>query len=266
MTGTQSKNGKVRFSRRVLLDEKKIRKGRTRWNQVEEALKTFGAKGPGGPLLDCGCGVGHFVLEGRRRGLDVYGIDPSASKIARYHKLLEHAGAPSGWRRCCAVGDGGNLPLHSDRFATVCSWFVLEHVPDPVRILREMMRVLRPGGLLLVRAEDARIPWEGHYKIPWMPFMAPSLAKTWVEAFGKTWKEELTVYPVTQPQVRAMLEDLGCEIRCSAALPSAAIDASRTITDEWRLRIEAHRLRRRFESGRWEPPRGDLYLIAKKRA
>jgi len=266
MTATQSRINDDRFSRRVLLDAKKLEKSRTRWNQVEAALKTHGAGRPDGPILDCGCGTGYFVLEGRRRKLPVYGIDPSPSKIARYRKLLEHVGAPSKWRACCVAGDGSSLPLASNRFAAACSWFVLEHVPEPRSILAEMVRILHPGGLLLVRAEDARIPWEGHYKIPWIPFMAGRTARIWVEAFGKAWKTDLTVYPVTQPQVRAILEELGCEVRSSAALNAAGNDIPGKLTDDRQVRAEARRLRRRFESGRWQPPRGDLYLIAQKKS
>lgn len=264
MTDTQSNPNDGRFSRRALLDAKKLRKSRTRWNQVAEALRTFGTGLDRGPILDCGCGIGDFVLEGLRRGMPVYGIDASPSKIARYRRLLEYSQAPSRWRERCLAADGSRLPLRAERFAAVCSWFVLEHVADPGGILREMVRITRPGGLLILRAEDARSEWEGHYKIPWIPFLSGSRARAWVEAFGKTWNEALTVFPVTQTQLRSILQALGCAVVSSSPPPPQRLTGLRHIADARALRAEARRLRRAFESGRWQPPRGDLYLIARK--
>lgn len=48
------------------------------------------------------------------------------------------------------VGDIQAMPLPSERFDTVVSFEVLEHVPDPEKALREIFRVLRPGGKLVM--------------------------------------------------------------------------------------------------------------------
>jgi len=52
------------------------------------------------------------------------------------------------------VGDVLALELDDDRFDVVHAHQVLQHVPDPVRALREMRRVCRPGGLVAVRDSD----------------------------------------------------------------------------------------------------------------
>jgi SAM-dependent methyltransferase len=56
------------------------------------------------------------------------------------------AEALAGQDRETHVADMRELPLDSDRFASVLSVHSLEHVPDPERVLAEVRRVLRPGG------------------------------------------------------------------------------------------------------------------------
>jgi len=62
-----------------------------------------------------------------------------------------------------------DLPFAGEQFDTVVSTEVLEHVPDPLRALREMRRVLRPGGFLVL---SAPMHWPGH-EVPFDFFRYP---------------------------------------------------------------------------------------------
>ncbi|MBN1178712.1 MAG: class I SAM-dependent methyltransferase [Anaerolineae bacterium] len=106
------------------------------WRAVElraAAQETFAR-----PLLDVGCGdalIGR-VLFGSG-GIDA-GIDPWAAQL--------RAAARSGVYRWVQQADGLHLPYASATFATAFINSVLEHIPDVAPVVREVGRVLRPGG------------------------------------------------------------------------------------------------------------------------
>ncbi|MFQ5515141.1 MAG: class I SAM-dependent methyltransferase [Myxococcota bacterium] len=102
---------------------------------------------PGLRLLEVGFGRGEFLKHCALRGVEVAGIDYSrdALEIAR-ETMAEFPEAD------LRVADCGKLPFGSGEFDRVYSGDVIEHQPfeDGVEMLGEMLRSLRPGGLLLV--------------------------------------------------------------------------------------------------------------------
>lgn len=104
-----------------------------------------------GPILDVGCGTGGMLPHLQRCGPAI-GLDsaPEAEAACR------RRGVPfvHGW--------GAQLPFKDGAFGTVTALDVIEHVPDDVGILREMYRVLRPGGLLLLTVPAYQFLWSQH--------------------------------------------------------------------------------------------------------
>jgi 2-polyprenyl-6-hydroxyphenyl methylase/3-demethylubiquinone-9 3-methyltransferase len=90
-----------------------------------------------------GCGGGYLSEELAKIGLDVTGLDPSPRTIetARTHAAQE--GLTIDYREGC----GEELPFASHRFDFVCCCDVLEHVDDFSLVIKEIARVLKPGGV-----------------------------------------------------------------------------------------------------------------------
>lgn len=96
----------------------------------------------GARLLEVGCGMGTDLLQFSRGGARCVGIDltPRSIEITQHRfKLYDAAGA-------FMISDGEHLPFRDESFDVVYSNGVLHHTPDTEGAIREVHRVLRPGG------------------------------------------------------------------------------------------------------------------------
>jgi 2-polyprenyl-3-methyl-5-hydroxy-6-metoxy-1,4-benzoquinol methylase len=105
-----------------------------------------------GRLLDFGCGGGSFLDRMHRQGWQVTGIDISPVAVERIReKLGLHA----------LLGSLPHKALAPGSFDVVTMWHSLEHVHEPLTVLREAYRLLAPGGRLLVAVPNiASLPFQ----------------------------------------------------------------------------------------------------------
>jgi ubiquinone/menaquinone biosynthesis C-methylase UbiE len=111
---------------------------------------------PGQSLLDVGCGPGTITADLARRVAPgpVVGLDRSADVVAEARHLLEADGSDTPDNLSFAPGDVYSLEFEDGSFDVVHAHQVLQHLSDPVAALREVHRVLAPGGTLAVRDSD----------------------------------------------------------------------------------------------------------------
>ncbi|HLW16544.1 MAG TPA: class I SAM-dependent methyltransferase [Actinomycetota bacterium] len=100
-----------------------------------------------GRVLDVGAGRKDFPLDDAPSGLTLFGVDPDASAIAHHDSLTFRAAA-----------SGERLPFPDASFDLICSAWVLEHVDAPRAFMREIARVLRPGGAFAFVTPNGRNP------------------------------------------------------------------------------------------------------------
>jgi SAM-dependent methyltransferase len=96
-----------------------------------------------GRLLEIGCGAGNFLVRAADRGFDVTGLEYSPFAVDRARKNL-------GSRGRVLHGEIGMLAAEHDAYDVCVLCDVIEHVRDPAAFLRELFRLLRPSGVLLV--------------------------------------------------------------------------------------------------------------------
>ncbi len=110
----------------------------------ERGIRILRRLGEPGKVLDDGCGNGDFVGLAERAGWEAFGVELSehAAAFAKEKGLnvkrgtLRGSGYPSGF------------------FDVVTLWDVLEHLPDPREEVKEIHRVLRPGGFVVIRVPN----------------------------------------------------------------------------------------------------------------
>ncbi len=106
------------------------------------------ALGPGDRFLDIGCGLGAALEHGSRAGAETAGIDPSPSMIERARKRVPTAAVE--------LGSAEEIPFRDDRFTAVMAVATFHHWADRGRGLAEVLRVLAPGGRLLVMEQHLK--------------------------------------------------------------------------------------------------------------
>jgi len=132
---------------------------------------------PGARALDLGCGFGRHTYALARGGVSVVALDAGRDEITGVQGMLgamalEHEFDPTRLLASAIVGDAHHLPFPDATFDHVICSEVLEHIPDDVTVLRDIVRVLRPGGTLVVtvpRYGPERINWwlsEAYHSVP----------------------------------------------------------------------------------------------------
>jgi len=253
-----------KFSYDSIMRPQKLKKGRTRWNQCEEQVREIDSSLLQGSILDFGSGVGYFLLEGLKRGHDAWGMDILPGKIKRYTNLVEFSKSPEEWKQRSVQGSGSAIPFAENTFSIVTSWFVFEHIEHPGEVLREIVRVTNPGGIIVIRAQDARCNWEGHCKIPWVPFLPDNLEKVWIEEFGSSPTLRQDVFDITQPQIISILETMGCSIVRKDKPLVPQISQHHLCYNKEKVREIARQVKKELEDGIFIPRQDGLYLIARK--
>jgi SAM-dependent methyltransferase len=98
---------------------------------------------PGMRALEVGCGSAKLSALLAAQGLRVWGIDQSASGLRIARRNTGYLGATAAFARA----DAFTLPFAPGTFDLVFSTGLLEHFADPTRLMRSMIRALKPGGL-----------------------------------------------------------------------------------------------------------------------
>ena len=109
---------------------------------------------PGQRLLDIGCGSGRHTAEAYRlKGVLAVGADLNIEDLKQARERLEihdRLGEHGGGCWCLSIADVRHLPFPDVHFHAVICSEVMEHIPDHYRALDELVRVLKPGGHLVV--------------------------------------------------------------------------------------------------------------------
>jgi SAM-dependent methyltransferase len=116
-----------------------------RWCKLENAR-----------VLEAGCGIGMYASQIRRRYTpDVEAFDIEAARVKEASVDTPHA----------LISAAEYLPYKTDTFDTIISNEVIEHVMDDAMAAREMVRILKPGGRIIIFAPNRWYPVEqhGHY-------------------------------------------------------------------------------------------------------
>lgn len=137
----------------------------------------------GATVADVGGGAGVFAAEFRARGADccLFEVDPA--------EMLDGGKPVPG----AVLADGCWLPL-ADGTADICfSSNVLEHVADPARLIDELIRVAKPGGLVYLSFTNWYSPWGGHEMSPWHLLAAGFAARRYLRCHGRQPKHRVGV-------------------------------------------------------------------------
>ncbi|HLZ36392.1 MAG TPA: class I SAM-dependent methyltransferase [Mycobacteriales bacterium] len=133
----------------ISFDERCIRYARERFTTI-----AGGTGWPYGRALELGCGTGFFLLNLKLAGVLAEGAvtDISPGMVAVAQRNAESLGFSVDGR----VADAEAIPYDDDSFDLVVGHAVLHHIPDVEQALREVLRVLRPGGRFVFAGEPTR--------------------------------------------------------------------------------------------------------------
>lgn len=114
--------------------------------RLDEIVRDFSAYRSNGRFLDVGFGAGTLLEAARRASWETYGVEVAESAFEHVRNL--------GFDVFCGTLEDAAYP--ANHFDVITASEVLEHVPDPRQVLKEIARVLRPGGLLWMTTPHAR--------------------------------------------------------------------------------------------------------------
>lgn len=155
-------------------------------------------------LLNVGCGPGGFNVAATRAGAQAWGADSSWDAVTIARDRVP------GSRVVCAAAEA--LPFATEQFDVVYCYSTLEHVADARTALREMARVLRPGGALYLHTPHRLSCFETHYKLFWPPGLPRWAARLYLSARRRPGAFVETLRLLTLGECRHLLEQTGFRV------------------------------------------------------
>ncbi len=132
-------------------------------------------------ILDVGSSTGKTLTQIAEVGGDAVGIEPFQEFIDQAHERAHSLGVSIQVVR----GTGENLPFPDNSFGFVNISEVIEHVENPVAVLREIHRVLKPGGAVYMSAPNRFGFYDPHYHAYFVNWLPRFLAHSFLNLIGK---------------------------------------------------------------------------------
>ncbi|HST05785.1 MAG TPA: class I SAM-dependent methyltransferase [Chloroflexia bacterium] len=164
--------------------KRRIRQEEYQQANMKDLAQALGANVEGKSMLDLGAGMGGLsvavMLEYGDRGLHLQSMDynPDYCQIARLRARRYGLTLP------ITVAAGEHLPYPDASFDLITCLDVLEHVASTDEVLREMRRVLKPGGIVLTTIPNRRAFRDPHYHLPLINWLPRPLAEAIVRRSG----------------------------------------------------------------------------------
>jgi len=190
----------------------KVRSHESRARQADKiayVLKTYGSI-PFSTVtcLDVGCSSGVITtslapLFGMSIGLDY-------DEIALKHVTRVAEQSPSFLR-----GDAMRLPLADHSVEVVVCAQVYEHMPSDVLLIREIYRVLKPGGAVFFSGPNKLFPIEPHYYLPFLHWLPPAWADRYLQILGRGnhyYERSRTIWSLRNLLAKFTIQDLTPEV------------------------------------------------------
>lgn len=198
----------------------------------------------GGKILDAGCGTGQVVARLESLGFNPIGIEVSHPNVQ----------AAAGITSRCQLYDGRVIPFENDSFDAVGSFNVLEHVEDPEGYIVELVRVLKPGGQIVLSSPNFLrvLGWKDYH-----PHM---------RGIGNKWRNAQTLWKKWRagrlPDAHLKFERMSPVERHTFQPDDDAIIATNPLEMAWHLRKAGCRIHTIHCSDRIIPPWIDWPLNA----
>lgn len=133
---------------------------------------------------------------------EAFGVEPEDEEFEIIKlRCIEHGIDPSHFYKAY----GESLPFGDNIFDFAHCITVLEHVQDVSKCIDEMIRVVKPGGRIIINTPNYAFPYEGHYKIYFPTFLPKFLGYVYLMLLGKDYHFYKTINRVTEKSVNKIL-------------------------------------------------------------
>ncbi|MEM2046783.1 MAG: class I SAM-dependent methyltransferase [Candidatus Jordarchaeales archaeon] len=184
--------------------------GVKRGEMLLELLKRFSPV-EGKFFLDVGCGAGGLAIAFMKKSSTTvaFDIDPKYLKVARAW------GDEEGVELNLLMASGESMPFRNGAFDFVACSDIIEHLNDPFRMVSEVARVLKKGGIVYLTCPNRispRIIWkDNHYLLPFFTLLPRRFADVYVKNMKRGESNEVFFLP-SYPRLVGLFEKAGIRL------------------------------------------------------
>jgi demethylmenaquinone methyltransferase / 2-methoxy-6-polyprenyl-1,4-benzoquinol methylase len=169
---------------------------------------------PGMRILDVATGTGMVAFAHVARGAEVIGLDQSKAMLAGAEARLERTTEARG-RLSFMLGEAEALPFADGEFDALTFTYLLRYVDDPAATMRELARVVKPGGRIgmvefgVPSNSALRELWRVHTRAG-LPLLGRVVSRDWYEV-GKFLGPNIEAFHAAEPDLPALWKEAGIE-------------------------------------------------------
>ena len=160
-------------------------------------------------FLEIGSGMGLFTLTGCALGLDVIGLESSSDRYEASLWTARNLFADNDLPLKLIQAPSESLPLPDASVDVVASFQTIEHVTDLPQTLREIRRVLAPGGVFFAQAPNYTSLYEAHYGVAVPLGLGKSWTGRYLELLGRPTNFLQHLQWLDPADLRVLLRDCG---------------------------------------------------------